>query len=294
MFCFTVPKLPIYTAAFLGSTGNVVVSGRRSFFYVYDAVSGGLTYVPKIVGREEKSLEKFAASPDGRTVAFCGNDGYVILFDAQRKHWITDLKMNGSVRAISFTPDGQQVLGSGSDGEVYRWDLRHTLNPYCVDRFANEDGTITSSLAVSSRHLAVGAESGVVNLYSEHRYRQEMTSTPSNDGLGLSFRQQKPPRQFRTRHREPLKSIMNVRTSADALRFNGDGQILAVSSRRENHALKLVHTVTGTVFANWPTSKTPLGYVWSMDFSPESRYFAVGNDKGNCLLYRLAHYEEND
>ena len=34
------PNLPIHTAAFLGDTGSVVVSGRRPFFYIYDAVAG--------------------------------------------------------------------------------------------------------------------------------------------------------------------------------------------------------------------------------------------------------------
>lgn len=175
------PKLPIYSAAFLGSTGNVVVSGRRPFFYVYDAASGSLDLIPKIVGREEKSLEKFAASPDGRTVAFVGNDGYVILFDCQRRHWIADLKMNGSVRALAFSPDGQQLLSSGSDGEVYRWDLRYHSKSAsaargrgrnqqklfkCIERFPNEDGTITSSMAVSARHVAVGSESGVGTCHS--------------------------------------------------------------------------------------------------------------------------------
>ena len=46
------------------------------------------------------------------------------------------------------------------------------------------------------------------------------------------------------------------------------------------------------MFKNWPTSKTPLGYVWDVDFSPGGGYLAVGNDKGKCLLYRLDHYAE--
>jgi U3 small nucleolar RNA-associated protein 18 len=76
--------------------------------------------VPKIMGRQEKSLEKFAVSPDGRTIAFIGNDGYIILVDVHSKQWIADLKMNGSARAVTFTPDGEEILGSGSDGDVYR------------------------------------------------------------------------------------------------------------------------------------------------------------------------------
>jgi U3 small nucleolar RNA-associated protein 18 len=85
---------------------------------------------------------------------------------------------------------------------------------------------------------------------------------------------------------------MNLHTSADYIRFNSDGQILAMATQREKHGLKLLHVPSKTVFSNWPTSKTPLGYVWSMDFSPTSKFLAIGNDKGKCLLYKLNHYDD--
>ena len=141
-----------------------------------------------------------------------------------------------------------------------RWNLH---NRKCVSRFSNEDGTITSSLSASFQHLAVGAESGVVNLYSHYSAR-------------------------------PMKSIMNLSTSADNVKFNHDGQVLCMTSRREKHGLKVLHVPTATVFSNWPTSKTPLNYVWSVDFSPQSKFLAIGNDKGKCLLYKLLHYPAND
>jgi U3 small nucleolar RNA-associated protein 18 len=142
------------------------------------------------------------------------------------------------------------------------WDI-HSRR--CVERFSNNDGTITASLAAASKHLAVGAESGVVNLYSEHK----MSSS-----------------------KNPLKSIMNLHTSAEDLRFNHDGQILAMLTKREQHGLKLLHVPSKTVFSNWPTSKTPLKHAFSMDFSPESKFFCIGNDKGKCLLYQLGHYQD--
>jgi U3 small nucleolar RNA-associated protein 18 len=200
-------------------------------------------------------------------IAFYGNDGYVILVDARTKQWIADLKMNGSVRALTFTPDGEYLLGSGSDGDVYRWQMS---TRQCVERFSNQDGTITSSLAASSTRLAVGAESGVVNLYSQQE--------PSMSSIGTA-----------AEARTPIKSIMNLHTSADLVRFSDDGQILAMTSRREKNSCKLVHVPTATVFSNWPTFNTPLHYVWSLDFSPKSKFLAIGNDQGKCLLYNLTN-----
>jgi len=263
--------MPIMSASFLGDSGSVVMSGRRPFFYVYDAASGNVErYHGRDFGCRERSLEQFTVSPDGRIIAFLGNDGYIILLDGMSRRWIGDLKMNGSVRAVAFSSDGEYIMGSGSDGDVYKWNVKSRR---CVERFHNEDGTITSSLAVSNNVLAVGAESGVVNLYDDRR------SSPN-------------PRNGFMMERQPIKSVMNISTAADLVKFNDDGQILAISTRREKNGLKLLHVPTGTVFSNWPTSKTPLKYVWSMDFSPGSKYFCGGTDHGKCLLYQLKHFWE--
>jgi len=257
------PNLPIRSASFLGKSGSVVLSGRRSFFYIYDSVAGKIDKVPRIAGRDERSLEKFTISPDGSLIAFYGNDGYIILVEAKSKLWVANMKMNGSVRAITFSPDGRFIFSSGSDGDVYKWDVRSTR---CIDRFQNEDGTITSALSSTSQYLAVGAESGVVNLYN-------------NDSTVSAYER-----------RTPSKSIMNLQSSIDCMKYNHDGRILAMSTKREKDSMKLFHVPSQTVFSNWPTSKTPLGYAWSLDFSPRSKFIAIGNDKGLCLLYKLSHY----
>ncbi|KAL7519848.1 hypothetical protein ACHAWX_004729 [Stephanocyclus meneghinianus] len=97
--------MPIMCASFVGNYGSAVMSGRRPFFYVYDAASGSVEQVhATMFGRKEHSLEWFTVSPDGRVIAFVGNDGYIILIDGFSKRWIGDLKMNGSVRAITFSP----------------------------------------------------------------------------------------------------------------------------------------------------------------------------------------------
>ena len=83
---------------------------------------------------------------------------------------------------------------------------------------------------------------------------------------------------------------MQLTTSITSLAFNPDSQLLAMSSKYKKDAMRLVHVPSGTVFSNWPSSKTPLHNVSTVAFSPGGAYLAVGNDRGRVLLYRLAHY----
>lgn len=82
--------------------------------------AGKVDFVPQILGREEKSWESHFVSPDGKTIALVGNDGYIVLLDPHSKQSTGFLKMNGSVRSIAFTPDGNELLASGSDGIINR------------------------------------------------------------------------------------------------------------------------------------------------------------------------------
>ena len=76
-----------------------------------------------LVGREEKSLESFEVSPDSKTIAFLGNEGYILLVSTKTKELIGTLKMNGTSRAISFANNGKLLLSTDDDGMIYHWDL---------------------------------------------------------------------------------------------------------------------------------------------------------------------------
>ncbi|KAK8519659.1 hypothetical protein V6N13_104774 [Hibiscus sabdariffa] len=93
------------------------IDGRRKFFYCVDLVKAKVDKIGPLVGREEKSLEVFEISPDSSTIAFLGNEGYILLVSSKTKELIGTLKMNGTVRSLAFANDGNQLLSSGSDGE---------------------------------------------------------------------------------------------------------------------------------------------------------------------------------
>lgn len=262
--------LPLYRARFVPQRTHLVVcAGRRPFFYLYDAEADRACKLRLPGHVKERSLETFVTDPSGRYLCFLGNDGHLYLWDVRHRRAAGTLKINGSVRCATFTEDGAQLLCSGSDGDVYRFDVAERR---CVERFANEDGTVSSALAVGDGFLAVGAESGVVNLYDEDHHHR---SAASLDGAPAPA---------------PTQRVDNLRTSCTTVAVHPSSELLCLASRFERNALRLHHRRSGGVFRNWPTAKTPAGYVFDADFDDSGRYLAVGNDKGVCLLYRLNHY----
>ncbi|KAL6603491.1 hypothetical protein ACP70R_043852 [Stipagrostis hirtigluma subsp. patula] len=255
---------PVYKASFLPDGSEVILSGRRKFFYSFDLVHAAVSKIGPLTGREEKSLESFEISPDSKTIAFIGNEGYILLVSSKTKQLIGTLKMNGSVRSLAFADGGNQLMSSGGDGQVYHWDLRTRK---CIHK-ATDDGSLAGiSLCTSqdSSLFATGSTSGIVNVYKR------------DDFLGGK--------------QKPLKTIENLTTEVGEMKFNHDAQILAISSRKERNGMRLVHIPSFTVFQNWPGPRFSLHYPRCLDFSPNSGFLSVGHAGGKVLLYKLHHYQ---
>jgi len=171
--------------------------------------------------------------------------------------------MNGTVRSLAFADDGQQLLSHGGDGHVYHWDLRTRA---CIHK-AVDEGCINGTAICTSptRNLfATGSDSGIVNVYNREEF------------LGGK--------------KKPIKTIENLTTKVDFLKFNNDAQILAICSHMKN-SLKLIHVPSFTVFSNWPPANSTLHHPRCLDFSPGGGFMAMGNAAGNVLLYKLHHYD---
>uniref|UniRef100_A0A0E0QAW5 U3 small nucleolar RNA-associated protein 18 homolog n=2 Tax=Oryza TaxID=4527 RepID=A0A0E0QAW5_ORYRU len=255
---------PVHKAAFLPDGSEVILSGRRKFFYSFDLVNAAVSKIGPLTGREEKSLEHFEISPDSKTIAFIGNEGYILLISSKTKQLIGTLKMNGNVRSLAFADGGNQLLSSGGDGHVYHWDLRTRK---CIHKGTDEGSLAGISLCTSpdSSLFATGSTSGIVNVYKR------------DDFLGGK--------------RKPLKTIENLTTEIGEMKFNHDAQVLAISSRKERNGMRLVHVPSLTVFQNWPGPRFSLHYPRCLDFSPGSGFLSVGHAGGKVLLYKLHHYQ---
>ncbi|OIT29133.1 PREDICTED: U3 small nucleolar RNA-associated protein 18 homolog [Nicotiana attenuata] len=256
---------PIKKASFLPNGSQVIISGRRKFFHVLDLVKASVDKIGPLVGREEKSLESFEVSPDSDTIAFLGNEGYILLVSSKTKELIGTLKMNGTVRSVAFTNDGQQLLTSGGDGQIYHWDLRTRT---CIHKGVDEGSINGTALCTSPNGslFAAGSDSGIVNIYKREEF------------LGGK--------------RKPIKAIENLTTKVDFMKFNHDAQILAISSSMKKNSSKLIHIPSFTVFSNWPSPNRAVHYPRCLDFSPHGGFMAMGNAEGKVLLYKLHHYHD--
>ncbi|KAJ1905495.1 U3 snoRNP protein, partial [Coemansia sp. IMI 209127] len=264
--------LPISSAQFIRGGQEVVVSGSRRWYYSVDVEKGAVTRISGIPGLPTlNSLKYMHGCNNGDRLAVMSNDGQIHLVSARTKQFIRTLPMNGVVRDVSFTADGNYLWSVGTDNEMYQWDLRQNQ---CVSRWHDQSLFRATRMEISSdtSYYASGDHAGMVNIYDVNAIR-----TQADDAAFLNVK--------------PFKAIDNLTTSISGLRFNHSSEILGMFSNKSQGQLKLAHLPTGTVFSNWPSMSSSLGFVQCIDFSPHSGFMAVGNDKGKAMLYRLPHFQ---
>ncbi|XP_070779627.1 U3 small nucleolar RNA-associated protein 18 homolog [Enoplosus armatus] len=261
-------RFPVHRAQFSRDGETVIATSlKNKMFYLYDMMEGRVTPVHTVRGLNEARVKEFTVCPEGGALLLTGTNGYLHLLTLKTKEVVCSMKMNGDVSGIAFSHDGSKVFANSEDGEVYVWDMRSSR---CVNRFTDEGCVKGTSIAASrnGRYLACGSQSGVVNLYS-----QEACLNSANP--------------------KPLKAVMNLLTSATSLTFNPSSEILAIASRAEDEAVRLVHLPSFTVFSNFPVAKKKIVYRTScLDFSPHSGFFSLANNKGHAPLFRLLHYKD--
>lgn len=261
-------RFPVHKAQFSVDGETVIATSlKNKMFYLYDMMEGRVSPVHTVRGLNEARVKEFSVCPEGGALLLTGTNGYLHLLTLKTKEVVRSMKINGDVSGVAFSPDGSKVFANSEDGEVYVWDMRSSR---CVNRFTDDGCVRGTSIATSQngQYLACGSQSGVVNVYS-----QEVCLNSANP--------------------KPLKAVMNLLTSATALTFNPTSEILAIASRAEDEAVRLVHLPSLTVFSNFPIAKRKIVYRAScLDFSPHSGFFSLANNKGHAPLYRLLHYKE--
>ncbi|KAK4529864.1 hypothetical protein CCYA_CCYA02G0721 [Cyanidiococcus yangmingshanensis] len=297
--CFA--DMPIYTAGFARGPGSdngraIYLAGRRRYFYEYDlAAQRGIKVRTLETLRRERSYERLVASPDGKLLAFVGDDSQVILLDAHSKDYVGCIRVGcgpqsgaSSVRVVTFAPDSAVLACAGeTSGYVSLYDLRmgtdssDAVVSRPMARFLDQGTARFTALSWSpgGHYLATGSDAGFVHIYDARRLRREQLTNQCGESINST-----------TSSVAPKYSVSNLVTHIDTLAFLPDDQGLLYASRAKRNAARVVHLGVGKTFSNWPTAQTPLHRVWSASFSPGGGFLALGNDRGRALVYRIRCY----
>lgn len=259
-------NFPLYSCKMTHDGKQVIMTSRRKHFYVFDLESGSIKKIPYLKGTDLKSLERMVLTPDNAYMVVFGPQGVLHLVSLITKQWVRSLQLNAEVVDMCFTSDGATGYALGADGVIYQYNMK---NFTCQSTYLDSSLVHPTKMCLSpdGLHMAVGTKSGFVNIY--HVHTTFTTTESSNVRI------------------QPIKSISNLLTEIQVMTFHPTSSLLLIASTKKKDALKLVHVPSFRVYANWPTSNTPLSYVTAAAFSPDGGHLLIGNEKGKVLFYEM-------
>ena len=174
--------------------------------------------------------------------------------------------MNGSCQSVAFSPDERYLFSVGDEAEIYQWDMNTRK---CMGRIADTGGFSSMKLAASpnGQLLASGSKMGSVNLFHINQETDLLEESP-------------------------FKTLMNLTTSITDLKFNHSSEMLAICSKWQKNAFRMAHIPSYTVYQNFPgVAPGVLKYPFSLAFSSQSEFLAMGNDEGKAHLFQFNHFQ---
>jgi U3 small nucleolar RNA-associated protein 18 len=269
-------KFPITGAAFTPDGAQVLLTGRDERMWGLDVRTGEAAQILHQSSMQHDKYRGLITGPcpsdapslrSNNMYAVRGTAGSLLICDVPSKQPVRTLRMSTPGVAAVFSAEKDAISSADQDCNIYEWDLG---TGRCVQRVKAAWATGIESLALrrvtanaATPMLAVGTASGNIDLYDLSRPKLRS---------------------------EPEKSIGNLTTMVTSLRFHPQGELLLGASKFKKDSLRLMHCATTAVYQNWPTAKTPLNRVTSVDFSREGGLLAMANERGKVLLYQLRHY----
>lgn len=272
-------KFPITGAAFTPDGDQVLITGRDTKMWGLDVRTGIPMQIQHHTSLAHKKYRGLITGPcpadapalrSNKMYAVQGDSGSLLVCDVASKQPIRTMRMSVPGVAAVFSAEKDVLWSADQDCNIYEWDL---ATGRCKQRIKAAWATGIETLALRrvtanspTPQLAVGTNSGNIDLYDLSK--PHLSSEPSG-------------------------SIGNLTTMVTALKFHPEGELLLGASKFKKDSLRLMHCATSSVFQNWPTQKTPLNRITSVDFSRQGGMMALANERGKVLLYQLRQYAKN-
>ncbi|KAL0229816.1 hypothetical protein PCE1_003380 [Barthelona sp. PCE] len=242
----------------------------RDHFYVFGKRKFFLRQRISSTTCERRSVKHFfvtdysivAPNKDGNIFALAGKNGDVGVFQTASLNKIASFSTNDDITSLLFNEN--MIYAANKSGRIHVFDME-TLRP--IHTFFDHGGSPTTQFAITEHHIAIGSDSGCVNLYTR-------------DSV------------MKSRRPEPLHCYSNLVEPITQLKFSHDGAILAWCSLESKNAVRLANVVENLTYQNFPPQFSSFGRVSAIAFSENSGFFYIGNRQGRVHAFRLKQYTE--
>src|SRR5262249_54927751 len=108
--------------AYLGYWNSDDIDGKPDEIRIWDVRTGAVRL--KIRNENTRFIVGVCFSPDGQTIATCGYDTTLRLWDAQDGHELRVFRGHAAcTNFAAFSPDGRRLASASDDGSARMWDI---------------------------------------------------------------------------------------------------------------------------------------------------------------------------
>jgi WD40 repeat protein/serine/threonine protein kinase len=246
-------------------------------------------------------VRRVAFSPDSRWLASASLDGTAILWELLGKREITrryTLRHRDKVVAVSFSPDNRTLASASGDNTAKLWDLQAPNGDSLTERrtIPLAGGARSIAFNPDGRLLAISQDGGIAihdpaTGKEVYPFKPAWAPVPGlafgPDGRIFSSGASDPYlKVWDVAGEKPLRAIPHPSGSNVGVAVSSDGRLIASGGPIETeHLVQIWDAQTGL-----PLQKTPkghLGFVWTVAFSPDSRYLASGSYDSTVKVWDL-------